>query len=107
MKDCPVTKENGPRPAGKQTECFYCHKQIGEQHEWECVLRERRVIVRMTTEYEIDVQESWTKENIEFHRNDSSWCATNALDELVAIYQDSETKCMCPSTSFEYIREAE
>ena len=66
-----IVKEEDERPAGKGTgKCFYCASKIGEEHEWECVIRTRKVLVRAVVEYEVEVPESWNKENIEFHRND-------------------------------------
>jgi hypothetical protein len=41
---------------------------------------------------------------IEFHRNDSSWCAGNIMDELEAIAKPSG--CLCEHVSFEYVGEA-
>jgi hypothetical protein len=56
----------------------------------------------MTVEYEIEVPAYWDKHAIEFHRNESSWCAGNALDELKAINDG----CLCPVTEYEYIEDA-
>ncbi len=99
-----VTKENGPSPAGKPDECCYCKMPIGVQHETDCVLRIRTVMVRMAAEYPISVPESWSAEQIERHRNEGSWCSGNALDELREIC--GEGACICWLTEFEYIREA-
>jgi hypothetical protein len=67
----------------------------------------RTVIVRMTVEYPVEVPADWDSHMIEFHRNDSSWCASNALNELEELYGcENFDSCMCNgSTKFEYVRE--
>jgi hypothetical protein len=42
-----VTPLNGPRPAGKPTECFYCKQQIGDEHAPDCVCRVKVVMVKV------------------------------------------------------------
>lgn len=56
-----VTPENGPRPAGKPNECFYCEAKLGEEHRVGCVLRTKRVAVRAVIEYEVMIPEHWGK----------------------------------------------
>jgi hypothetical protein len=99
-----VTKDHGPRPAGKADECFYCRRKIGDEHAPECVVRERTVVVRMTIEYVTKVPEHWDTDGIDFHYNDSSWCASNALNELAAI--NNRGVCVCGHAKFEFVREA-
>jgi len=99
-----VTPEYGPRPAGKPTECFYCQQPLGSEHGADCVIRQRTVVVRMTIEYVVAIPESWTPEDLEFHRNESSWCSSNALDEIGGTGDDSP--CICPTTRFSFVREA-
>lgn len=92
------------RPAGRPDRCFYCHRPVGDTHdEDKCALVKRKVRVRMTVEYDIDAPVHWDQAQIEFHRNDGSWCADNALDELAA--QSERAGCLCPHTRFEYVRE--
>jgi len=106
-----VTKDD-VRPASvDKTICFYCDEKIGRPHKLDCVVPQRTVIVRMTIEYPVEVPKYWSKENIEFHRNDGSWCSNNALDELAQLYDQeggSSPDCMCfIGTKFEYVREAD
>lgn len=89
------------RPAGPSDRCYYCDQALGQPHLRECVIPQRRVIVRMVVEYEISVPRAWTQDQIEFHRNESSWCATNAFSELKDI-----PGCLCEQTSFTYVGEA-
>ncbi len=98
-----VTKDDS-RPAGKPGECFYCRKKIDEPHTWECVIPEKVVRVKTTFEYMIRVPRSWDAHNVEFHRNESSSCADNILQDLEA-YANSEG-CLCSSQVTEYISEA-
>jgi len=95
-----VTAENGPRPAGKPDECFYCRQPIGAEHATDCVCRTRTVVIRYIIEAVQRVPASWDAGTIAFHRNESSWCATNLLDELC------DLDCICPFTKAEFIREA-
>lgn len=105
QSSCLVTVENGPRPAGKPDECFYCQRKLGEEHLSRCVLRSRTVVVRVTIEMVRQVPDDWTAEDIEFHINDSSWCADNIVDDLTRFTERGEG-CLCRHLSAEYVREA-
>lgn len=94
--------EKDTRPEG-DIKCFYCSQPVGKPHKDDCVIWTREVVVRMTVEYAIEVPHFWDKEMIEFHRNDSSWCANNALDELAEL--ENGNHCLCPVAKFEYVRE--
>lgn len=92
-----TTDDHGIRPAGRPDACFYCKSKVGEPHGPECVVIVKRVRVRYSFELEIDVPHYWGKEQLEFHRNESSWCASNALGELEKAFpEDGE----CPCGSF-------
>lgn len=92
--------EKAKRPATEKDECTYCQQPIGGNHSTDCVLVMKKVKVRAITEYEIGVPYSWSKEDIEFHRNDSSWCADNMLTEL-----DKLKECLCQYVRYEYIKD--
>lgn len=98
-----VTPENGPRPAGKPTECFYCQRPLGEPHRLDCVCRKRTVVMRYSFDVTIEVPSDWDTEQIEFHRNESSWCADNALRDLEVGAPDG---CWCHRFTAVYLREA-
>lgn len=68
-----LTNDDGIRPAGEPDECFYCHQKVGTPHREECVCVNKKVKVRAMIEYEVEVPFFWSKEDIEFHRNESSW----------------------------------
>lgn len=100
----PKVRLEDERPAAKGSGvCFYCHRAIGDRHDATCVLWTHRVKVRVTIDYEVDVPYSWTKEIVEFHRNEGSWCASNVLNELENV--EEEIGCLCPASKFEYLGE--
>ena len=80
------------RPASDQEKCFYCHEPTGGFHADDCVLIQKRVKVRMTVEYEIKVPAHWEKWRIENHRNESSWCQDNAIQDLEELAKE---ECLC------------
>ncbi len=93
------------RPSSKAAQCFYCHQPIGAEHGPACVLVKKRVVVRMVVEYEVAVPSDWDKRMIEFARNESGWCADNALDELKSIIAPG--KCLCGRARFEHVRDVD
>lgn len=93
------------RPAGKQDECFYCHAKVGEQHKEDCVIRCRTVNVDFTIHAVMRVPEHWSEDDINFKFNESSWCASNFIGDLV--YREEELgKCPCFITEAKYVGEA-
>lgn len=95
-----IVTEKSQRPAQKDLgKCFYCHQPIGSEHKSDCVLIMKKVKVRMTIEYEVEVPADWSKEMVEFHRNESSWCAGNAIAELESLGDGNE--CLCGVATFE------
>ena len=108
-----VVEDSDVRPARQDGTCFYCLKPLGEEHEEDCVIRQRTVVIKATIETAITVAESWDKHMIEFHRGESSWCASNFIDELekrderLRKYFESENMgCLCSAAEFEFLREA-
>lgn len=98
----------GIRPAGPPDSCFYCGAKVGDEHGAECVVPKRRVRVRFSFEVEWAVPESWDKDMIEFHMNESSWCADNAAHYLVnecTYTGEGESRCLCRSFEGEYLGE--
>ena len=95
---------NDSRPIGPPGRCTYCREPIGSTHTSECVIPSRTVVVRATIEYVVSVPANWLRENIEFHRNDSSWCCGNMVNELTALKDGGD--CLCSRVQFEYVREA-
>ncbi len=107
----PLVKDEDVRPARQDGTCFYCRQELGTAHKEECVIWTKKVKVRVTVEYEIEVPRKWTKENIEFHRNEGTWCADNMVAELEGVMGsswDSEEEyrpCLCGAVKYEVIDE--
>ncbi len=91
----PLVDENddGIRPAGLSDACFYCHRYVGEEHERNCCVVTRRVRVRYAFEILVHVPAWWQNKEFESHRNDSTWCADNALDEIEQYYRSGGCAC--------------
>lgn len=85
--------------------CFYCNQPIGESHSRDCVAIHKKVLVEFTFQYEVEVPYSWTPEDIEFHRNYSSWCASNAIREIDNLNESEGCLCGLASTRFLKITE--
>lgn len=100
-KDSIVTEKH-QAPAGKPGECFWCKRQVGHHHQPTCVVLTRWVVAKITIEAVINVPDSWSKEMIESHRNESSNCANNTYGEI----QPREHHCLCQHMNVEVLREA-
>lgn len=95
-----VTKED-ERPLGKRGECFYCKRAVGQTHKDECVCLTRKITLEIKGNIEIDVPSFWDADLIEFHFNESSWCADNIIDELNKHIKSRG--CLCDILQFRYI----
>lgn len=93
--------DDGLRPAGPQDACFYCQQKVGTQHRSDCAVVTKKVRVRVTLDYDITVPYSWDSGQIEFHRNDSSWCSSNLISELEEQFGEDSEQCLCGRASFE------
>ena len=99
-----IVTEKAQRPGGagiRDGQCFYCGQSIGQEHKKNCVLVKRKCKVRVTIEYEVWAPAHWEKDDIEFHRNESSWCASNLMRELDEL--DDKDGCLCPAATFEFV----
>lgn len=90
-----VPNDSGIRPAGPADECLYCRSKIGDLHARDCVVVHKKVKVRYEYEIDIEVPYFWTKEDIEFHRNDSSWCASNSVNDIKRYQEMKDEECLC------------
>lgn len=112
-----LPNDDGIRPAGPQDECLYCGSKVGELHSGECVCVSSLIELSVHANgkrvgtWRRYVPYWWTFENIEFHLNESSWCADNALGEIVWTDEEAKTEaeamstedsCCCPLLSFEF-----
>lgn len=115
--------DQGLRPVGKPDECFYCGIKIGQYHKPTCAL------ITKIVKYMVDFANvrlgtfsrpepiDWDRDMCEFHKNESSWCADSALDNLVlddndsaryAMLQiekmiDEHFSCACSLLTFNYL----
>lgn len=92
------------RPARPDGTCFYCRAPLGTEHFFGCVIRNRTVVVDVTLRLVRRVPEDWDAGSVEFHLNDSSWCASNIIDELKSV--DTDSHCLCGQFSAVFVREA-
>lgn len=96
--------DNGIRPAGPPDACFYCHQKVGQKHKEDCVLTRKPVRVRVTIEYTVQVPQTWDADAVLLHRNGSSWCADNLIDELIADrewHDSTDGSCLCGRVVFD------
>ena len=101
-----IVTEKAMGPAGPERRCFYCNQEIGAEHLSTCVLIRKKVLVRVTIEYPIWAPSDWTTEQVEFHRNESSWCASNLIDELDALYghnAEGRESCLCGKAEYAHL----
>jgi len=99
-----VVTEKAMRPASPERCCFYCHQAVRDIHKDDCILVKKKVMVEMRVQYEIEMPADWLAFDIEFNRNDGTWCADNAVDELQAII-DRDEGCLCNRTEFRHIKD--
>lgn len=97
-----VTKK-AKRPALKENRCFYCNQKIGDYHKNDCVLLRKKVKIRAIIEYEVSMPSNFTKHDIEFSRNEGSWCGSNIIEELEELNMKHD--CLCDFVEFEYLED--
>lgn len=103
----PIVIAADSRPAGVAGECFYCRQLVGSPHSETCVLWTRKVLVRFEITMPVDTPHSWTEEDINFHFQDSSWCASNVVEMLQELENSTDNGCLCPYVTAEYVGEVE
>jgi hypothetical protein len=92
------------RPLGKVGRCHYCDAELGTEHKFDCVVRQRTVIIDVTIRMLRVVPESWDSNQIEFQMNEGSWCFDNIFDKLETLSRHAG--CICDFASGQFIREA-
>lgn len=96
-----------PHGCGKNKErCFYCKGILGKEHDADCVVRQRSVVLQVTLAYVVHVPQDWTKDQIEFHRNEGTWCTNNMIRELERAAEADKLKCLCMASEITFLREA-
>jgi len=91
-----LADDDGIRPAGPPDACLYCRSAVGAAHGRECVTVNKLVRYRVYMNLDPGAADRgravgtytrhdphfWDGGDCEFHKNDSSWCAGNALDDI-------------------------
>lgn len=108
----PKVRENGPElrkmaPGWDGTKCFYCSEPVGNLHKYDCVIVNKIVKVKIEITMDRMVPYGWEPHTIDFHLNDSSWCASNIIDDLVTLQEklDKEGTCLCHQFEGKYIED--
>lgn len=106
--------DDGIRPAGDASRCFYCNREVGEPHGRECVtvLSKTRYGVYLDGErvgtWRREDPFFWTEQDRASHKNESSWCADNAMDTVDWVSDEAmgrvdaatEDRCACGVVEF-------
>lgn len=102
-RDVPPVNRASSDPS-RHTKCGWCSAHVGDEHEPECVTRERSVVLSLPSvgEFVSTIPESWDVETLEFVHNGNSFCASNYLDQLFG--EDDDRECACGG--LRYVREA-
>lgn len=75
----------------------------------------RTVHIRATVEYDLEVPEDWTDKDIEFHRNEGTYCSDRLVDELESqmgtdhlhYWDEGYRPCLCGVATFEVLDKPE
>lgn len=94
--------DDGIRPAGQPDECFYCRRKVGEEHKRNCTIVTKLVRIAYTYEVDVTVPYDWDEDMIHFHRNEGTWCASNAFSEIKKHLKADG--CACPRTTARLVR---
>lgn len=100
-----IVRPQDERPARPDGTCFYCREPIGELHKEDCVCRSKTCVVDFNIRMVVSVPELWDAEQINFHYNESSWCADSLLN-LIEGRRKQVSACLCNITSAEFVRDA-
>jgi hypothetical protein len=90
--------------AGTPDKCFYCAGKFGDGHDSDCVCLDRPVKIRLTLDLIVNRPRSWSKEEIEFHSNQGSWCINNIVADIER--HASKGRCLCSIGTLEYLADA-
>ncbi len=105
--DSTVRIDWGPRPAGKPDRCFYCLRMVGDKHKVDCVILKKSVVIRYEIEMLVSVPECWSGGDVDFHRNESSFCMSNDFEQIMEEDNSLKHSCfICHRASATFIREA-
>jgi hypothetical protein len=86
--------------------CLYCQSALGGRHAVTCVVPQKTVRLRVTIEFDVTVPDSWTRHDVEFHRNESSSCASNGWRDLRDAMREAGSrgaKCFCGTAKYDVV----
>lgn len=107
LENTNTVRPEDERPARPDGTCFYCSAPMGGTHKEGCVVRSKSVVIRAIVEAVVDVPADWDEHMIEFHRNESSWCADNFWARLEEWERpDQGPSCFCGISTFKFVRDA-
>lgn len=121
-----VTPDNGPRPAGKKNECFFCHETVGHLHKDDCPAYSRTVVLQVTIPVVVRVPVGHDTQLINWAWSEGSNCSSNIfryIEKMEAqleenYHMDDEQRksegfvrrqeCLCevPECKITFLREA-
>jgi hypothetical protein len=91
-------QDDGIRPAGSPTACFYCKQEVGQPHLYSCVAVQKKVTCGVSVKgisqdqlrliWNTECPAFWDAESFEYHKNESSWCQSNFIDHLRKIFKE-------------------
>lgn len=104
--------DDGIRPAGPPDACFYCRRKVGERHAFDCVTVTVPRVYRVVLDGEdigswaTEDPASWDRDMREFHKNESSWCVGNIVDDGLRLDEGrslpaDDEQCLCNSVTLE------
>lgn len=88
-----IVTEKAQRPARMDGTCFYCQQKVGDRHKTTCVLISKKAKIRVSMELEVDVPYFWGDDDIDFFYNESSSCASNTLEKMLAEIEKHNCPC--------------
>lgn len=119
LTETDTVRPEDERPARRDGTCFYCSQPIGGRHNPDCVIVSKTIVVKATIDLVVSVPRNWTPEHIDFHYNESSWCADNLFvaigkwaserdedDEVTLVGEMPGCACGCHATDVAFVREA-
>lgn len=99
-----TVKPGDVRPARRDGTCFYCRQPVGGEHNPDCVILDRSVVMRFSFELVVCAPAIMNQSQLEFKYNEGSWCADNLLRALRQY--KAKNGCLCSAMQAEYVREA-
>ena len=117
--------DDGIRAYGPPDKCFYCRRKVGAAHGPECVIVTKRIELSVRAKlpsgvyvgtWQLTEPHAWDSQSSEFHKNESSWCSGNFLEERASVVWDGAEPweeldalhdggdCLCNRLSFTFLR---